>query len=160
MEIFADYNIKEAGDGNGWLFGFDYQGNALPGFPLRPWGWTYLRGASIADVNNDGHYELACVTQHDTGIDVNLYTLPDTYARTSRDWKVYHARQTRGGWYKKCFGDLNDDCVINLSDLAQLLAYYGTTSGATPEQGDLDGDGDIDLSDLAALLAVYGTECD
>lgn len=159
MEIFADYNIKEANDGNGWLFGLDYQGNTLPGFPLRPHGWTYLRGASIADVNNDGHYELACVTQHDTGIDVNLYTLSDAYAATSRDWKVYHARQTRGGWYKQCRGDLNGDGFVNLQDLAQLLAYYGTPSGATQGQGDMDGDGDVDLSDLAALLALYGTQC-
>ena len=160
MEIFADYSLKEVGDGNGWLFGLDAGGNMLPGFPLRPHGWTYLRGASIADVNHDGHYEICAVTQHDTGVDVNLYTLPDTYATTSRDWLVYHARQTRGGWYKQCPGDLNGDGHVGISDLAQLLAHYGTTSGATPEQGDMNGDGDVDLSDLAALLGVYGTVCD
>jgi hypothetical protein len=58
-----------------------------------------------------------------------------------------------------CFGDLNGDNVVNLADLAQLLANYGTASGATYEDGDLDGDGDVDLADLAALLAVYGTTC-
>jgi hypothetical protein len=58
-----------------------------------------------------------------------------------------------------CFGDLDGDDDIDLSDLATLLANYGTTSGAAYEDGDLDGDGDVDLSDLAALLAVYGTTC-
>ncbi len=58
-----------------------------------------------------------------------------------------------------CFGDLDGDGEIGLSDLAQLLAHYGTTSGATYEDGDLDGDGDVDLSDLAALLGVYGDVC-
>jgi hypothetical protein len=56
-------------------------------------------------------------------------------------------------------GDLDFDGDVDLSDLAQLLANYGTTSGATYEDGDLDGDGDVDLSDLAELLAYYGQSC-
>jgi hypothetical protein len=59
-----------------------------------------------------------------------------------------------------CFGDLDGDGVIGLSDLAQLLSNYGTPSGAAHEDGDLDADGDVDLADLAALLAVYGTTCE
>ncbi len=57
-------------------------------------------------------------------------------------------------------GDLDGDCDVDLSDLAQLLANYGTTEGATYEDGDLDGDGEVNLADLAALLAVYGTTCE
>ena len=58
-----------------------------------------------------------------------------------------------------CFGDLDHDGEIGLSDLAQLLSNYGTTSGAVYEDGDLDADGDVDLADLAGLLSVYGTTC-
>jgi len=58
-----------------------------------------------------------------------------------------------------CFGDLDGDSEIGLTDLAQLLANYGTVEGATYRDGDLDVDGDVDLSDLAALLTVYGTAC-
>jgi hypothetical protein len=58
-----------------------------------------------------------------------------------------------------CFGDLDGDGEVGLSDLAQLLANYGEPSGMTYFDGDLDGDGDVDLSDLAALLAEYGTDC-
>jgi hypothetical protein len=58
-----------------------------------------------------------------------------------------------------CPGDLDGDRDVDLTDLARLLADYGTTGGATYEDGDLDGDGDVDLSDLAALLSVYGTAC-
>jgi hypothetical protein len=58
-----------------------------------------------------------------------------------------------------CFGDLDGDDDVDLSDLATLLANYGLTGGAAYEDGDLDADGDVDLSDLAALLAVYGTTC-
>lgn len=55
--------------------------------------------------------------------------------------------------------DFDDSGEVDLSDLAQLLANYGTTSGAGYEDGDLDGDGDVDLADLAGLLALYGDEC-
>jgi hypothetical protein len=58
-----------------------------------------------------------------------------------------------------CEGDLDGDGDVDLTDLSQLLANYGMTSGAAYEDGDLDGDGDVDLTDLSQLLAVYGTEC-
>jgi hypothetical protein len=54
-------------------------------------------------------------------------------------------------------GDLDRDGDVDLSDLAQLLSNYGTTSGAIYTDGDLDGDGDVDLADLAELLSVYGS---
>ncbi len=56
-----------------------------------------------------------------------------------------------------CRTDLDQDGQVGLSDLAQMLANYGMTTGATIDDGDLDGDGDVDLSDLAALLAEYGS---
>jgi hypothetical protein len=58
-----------------------------------------------------------------------------------------------------CPGDVNDDDRCDLTDLATLLAHFGTTSGATQADGDLDGDGDVELSDLATLLANFGTTC-
>jgi hypothetical protein len=65
-----------------------------------------------------------------------------------------------GVYEYQCDGDLDGDGDIDLSDLAQLLANYGITTGACYTQGDIDLDTDVDLSDLAALLAVYGTTCD
>jgi len=53
-------------------------------------------------------------------------------------------------------GDLDGDGDVDLSDLAEMLANYGTTGGATYADGDLDGDEDVDLSDLALLLSNYG----
>jgi len=56
-------------------------------------------------------------------------------------------------------GDTNGDGLVNLTDLATLLTYFGTTSGATRSQGNFDGDGDVDLADLARLLSAFGTGC-
>lgn len=59
----------------------------------------------------------------------------------------------------ECAGDLNGDRVVNLTDLAILLAHFGTQDGATRGEGDLNGDHDVDLSDLASLLSVFGSMC-
>ncbi|MCA9243457.1 MAG: hypothetical protein KDA32_05855 [Phycisphaerales bacterium] len=57
-----------------------------------------------------------------------------------------------------CEGDLNGDNMVDLSDLASLLAHFGT-SGVSRADGDLDGNGTVDLADLAALLAHFGEVC-
>lgn len=59
-----------------------------------------------------------------------------------------------------CPADLDGDGQIGLGDLAQLLANYGTASGAGYFDGDLDFDGAVELADLAKLLSLYDTACD
>jgi choice-of-anchor B domain-containing protein len=56
-----------------------------------------------------------------------------------------------------CPGDLDDSGVVDLNDLALLLADYGCTGGGCT--ADLDGDGSTDLDDLALLLASFGSPC-
>ncbi len=64
------------------------------------------------------------------------------------------------GYYCDADIDGSADCIVDLADLAVLLSNYGTTSGATHDQGDLEGgDGDVDFADLAALLGQYGDDC-
>jgi hypothetical protein len=74
----------------------------------------------------------------------------------------------RGASGKFCIADIDGsfDCIVSLSDLAVLLAHYGTTTGATPLMGDIEpydewfpGDGDVDLDDLSELLSQYGDDC-
>jgi hypothetical protein len=61
--------------------------------------------------------------------------------------------------------DPNDDgdCVIDISDLGEILPNYGTTTGMTREDGDVypigAPDGAVDISDLGELLAQYGDNC-
>lgn len=58
-----------------------------------------------------------------------------------------------------CFGDLDGDNQVGLSELSTLLSNYGLPEGMTYEDGDLDGDGDVDLADLADLLSIFGEDC-
>jgi len=53
-----------------------------------------------------------------------------------------------------CAADLNDDGMVNGSDLAILLAFWGTVS--TFPRADIDRDQIITGSDLAILLAAWG----
>lgn len=56
-----------------------------------------------------------------------------------------------------CPGDLNGDRVVDLSDLAGLLANYGCTGSGCV--ADFDGNGAVDLGDLSLLLSKFGTQC-
>ena len=55
--------------------------------------------------------------------------------------------------------DVNDDCNVDLSDLAVVLANFGLSGVATETDGDTNGDSNVDLTDLANILAVFGTAC-
>lgn len=61
-----------------------------------------------------------------------------------------------------CPEDIDGDGFVGLSDLAGLLAAYGTVEGETGYNpaADINRDGAVDLSDLAALLAAYNTPCE
>ncbi len=52
-----------------------------------------------------------------------------------------------------CIGDVNGDGVVDGSDLAGLLASWGTNNPTT----DFNGDGVVNGSDLATLLAAWGS---
>lgn len=58
-----------------------------------------------------------------------------------------------------CPGDLTGDRLVDLSDLAIVLANYGLSGTATPAQGDLTGDHNVDLSDISLILSLYGQTC-
>lgn len=159
MEIFADYNI--ASDNKGYLFGVDSLGNDLPGFPLRPLGFTYMNGAAIADVDNDGDYELGVLSVLEFTVSVNLYDLPDMYAATCQDWTVYHAQNSRGGRYPTCSpcpADLTGDGVVNIDDIFAVLGLWGDCPDPCPPYctGDLTEDCTVNIDDIFAILGMWG----
>lgn len=51
-----------------------------------------------------------------------------------------------------CTGDFNGNNAIDGSDLATVLAAWGSSDGAA----DVDGSGSVDASDLALILAAWG----
>lgn len=59
-----------------------------------------------------------------------------------------------------CEADINDDGIVDSTDLSLLLLNYGVISGATRADGDLTGDGAVDGTDLSELLTVFAAACD
>lgn len=49
-------------------------------------------------------------------------------------------------------GDLNDDNIVNVTDLSIMLSNYGTTNATA----DINGDGQVSILDLSILLSHYG----
>lgn len=90
---------------------------------------------SASDVNNDGRDEV-------------LFGTPFNNSNRGTVYLLTHI-----------LGDVDLDADVDLSDLAALLAAYGTCTGdpGFVAEADVNGDGCVDLADLAGLLANYGT---
>ncbi len=58
-----------------------------------------------------------------------------------------------------CPGDVNGDSLVDLSDLALVLANFGAVGTPGSQPGDADANGTVDLSDLALVLANFGATC-
>ncbi|MCC6361076.1 MAG: hypothetical protein IT450_20230 [Phycisphaerales bacterium] len=60
-----------------------------------------------------------------------------------------------------CTGDVNDDGVRDLADLATLLASFGSVTGdpGYNPAADFDASGAVDLGDLTVLLSTFGVAC-
>jgi len=156
MEIFADHNVME-GD-QGYLFGVDASGNDLPGFPLRPRGFTHLNSATIADVDGNGAYELGVTSSYDGGTDVNLYTLATSYSKTGREWPTYHANYRRDGLYAPetgCYADYNGDGIVDTRDVLAFLNDWAAGADAA----DCDGNGVVDTRDVICFLNAWNAGC-
>ena len=143
-----------------WAAEIDWPVVAGTSYLIRVAGYNNAQGTYTLEITHDPTFPLP---------DVNPIGAPDNW------WGDVSGPDTGGSatygdveadtWLLSppgvcgCPGDLDGDGDIDIGDLAQLLAHYGMTEGATYEDGDLDGDGDVDIADLAALLAVYGTTC-
>jgi hypothetical protein len=110
MEIFADSSLgyghtvrDDDADTYGYLLGIDANGNELPGFPLRPYGFPGQNGAVLGDVDGDGDYELASISRDVVSkvMHVNLYDLGGSLRQSDVDWLTYHAANHRGGLQKR-----------------------------------------------------------
>lgn len=89
----------------------------------------------IADFNSDGAPDVASTFFDDSGLDL--------------EW---HLGVLLNRCVSPCFGDLDGDGVVGVSDVANLLAVWGDHEGA----GDFNGDGRADAFDLASVLSAWG----
>lgn len=61
-EIIFPSNMIDS-TGHGFIHAYELDGSGeVPGFPLRPYGWTYLNGATLGDVDGNGLLDMAVLT--------------------------------------------------------------------------------------------------
>lgn len=144
--------VNDEGAMNVWAA----DGSSLADWPQYVTG--YLRSSPLVmDADGDGYSEIY-VGSSDGWVYRFIATTPG--GDSPAEWnQIFHDPCNTNTYPLQAAipGDLDGDGDVDLTDLAQLLAHYGMTEGATYEDGDLDGDGDVDLTDLAGLLAHYGT---
>jgi hypothetical protein len=103
LEIIFPSVITESD--NGFIHAYSLDGSGeVAGFPLRPRGFTFLNGAVLGDVDNDGLLDLTAnsYTQtFGTGVDstfVNVYNLNVPYDPNSIKRNGYKGDNTRDGF--------------------------------------------------------------
>jgi len=97
-EIVYDSNLLETATGQGWLWATDALGVTLPGWPLRPMGFTYMNAGTLGDLDGDGRPEVATITR-DSGTTSYVYVwrVDAPFAPGMTDWWCYHESIQRTG---------------------------------------------------------------
>jgi len=117
---------------------------------LEPEAWYY--GVAVLNAGESLEFYFDPATTVDQGGVIFGTTSPSAGFRGSVEL---------GGEPSECPEDINGDGLVDLLDLAELLAVYGTCAG-DPEfnpAADISQDGCVDLVDLGQLLAAYGIAC-
>ncbi len=156
-------SVKAAPSNGAVIAWLDYQGANGPMFVKAArlgadgaltWGPNFLNVATAS--TNKGRLSMT----HVVGSDMLISGWADGAAGAA-DIKVQNINMNGTIGPAECPGDVNNDGVVELGDLAQLLAAFGTQAGDPTfnASADLDQNGIVELSDLAMLLAVFGTSC-
>lgn len=103
QEIVFGTNLIDL-DNRGRIHAYELDGTGeVPGFPLHPYGWTFLNGAAFGDVDGNDTLDLVALSYTQTfgdGIDsafVNVYNLGVPYTPESVLWGTYKGSNTRQG---------------------------------------------------------------
>jgi len=100
--VFGTNLIDEVGRGRIHAYEMDGSGE-VTGFPIQPYGWTFLNGATFGDVDGNDTLDLVALTYTQTlgeGIDsafVNVYNMGVPYNPENILWGTYKGDNTRQG---------------------------------------------------------------
>lgn len=103
FELIFGANVIDTA-GYGFIHAYELDGTTeVAGFPIRPRGWTFMNGANLGDVNNDGSLDLIALTYTSTfgtGTDsayLHVYDLEVPYDPEKILWRTYKGSNTRTG---------------------------------------------------------------
>lgn len=104
FELIFGSNLKD-NNGEGFIHAFKTDGSGeLPGFPLRPQGFTFMNGVCIGDVNGNGKTNLVALSYslnfgaEPDSVYINVYEPDVTYDKNKVLWGTYKGSNTRTGY--------------------------------------------------------------
>ncbi|MGQ9678867.1 MAG: FG-GAP repeat domain-containing protein [bacterium] len=102
MEIIFTSNLMSSADTLGYLYAVHHDGTPVSGFPLRPYGWTYLNGATVADVDGDDTMDIVTVSYDNSAkMAVTVWETGVPFNRSVWEWPTYQFDMARTGLYQK-----------------------------------------------------------
>jgi len=160
MEIIFTSNMMTTADTLGYLYAVHHDGTPVAGWPLRPHGFTYLNGATVADVDGDDSLDIVGVSYDNSGtMAVTVWEAGVPFSRLSWEWPTYQFDMARTGLYQAPAVGVGERPVTQL--LPRLtLAPNPVRSGA--RLGGFRAEGTLELFDRTgvrrAVVKVTGAE--
>ena len=104
FELVFGSNLLDS-TGRGFIHAYKTNGGGeLPGFPLRPIGWTFMNGVNIGDVDGDNMMDLVALSYTNSfgattdSVYINVYELNVPFAPDKVLWGTYKGSNERTGY--------------------------------------------------------------
>ena len=115
FELVFGSNMTDT-SGYGFIHAYNMDGSGeVSGFPIRPYGWTFMNGVCIGDINGDSIMDITALSYTNTfgastdSTFINVYNLNTPYSPNKVLWSTYKGDNTRVGYV----GDIQTQVLNN-----------------------------------------------